>query len=77
MVVNNVTLKGGIITDEKILWVANTSNTQLDQVLNGSGAPGIYDSSTTPDAKYGEYNCQSLPSLSKSFGSRFYVICHN
>ncbi|EAL17540.1 hypothetical protein CNBM1060 [Cryptococcus deneoformans B-3501A] len=39
---------------------ANTSNTRLDQVLNGSGAPGIYDSSTTPDSKYGEYNCKLM-----------------
>ncbi|KJE05011.1 acid phosphatase [Cryptococcus gattii NT-10] len=37
---------------------AKTSNTQLDQVLNGSGAPGIYSTSTTPDSRYGEYNCQ-------------------
>ncbi|KIR59042.1 hypothetical protein I314_05026 [Cryptococcus bacillisporus CA1873] len=37
---------------------AKTSNTQLDQVLNGSGAPGIYSTSTTPDSRYGEHNCQ-------------------
>lgn len=60
-------------TDERI---ANTSNTRLDQVLNGSGAPGIYDSSTTPDSKYGEYNCQSC-SFSESLFVLFHVIFHS
>ncbi|WVQ82668.1 hypothetical protein IAT38_004800 [Cryptococcus sp. DSM 104549] len=35
---------------------SNTSNTVLKTVLDGSGAPGIYTSSQTPDDKYGEYN---------------------
>ncbi|WVW82537.1 hypothetical protein I302_104548 [Kwoniella bestiolae CBS 10118] len=35
---------------------SKTANTDLDQVLNGSGAPGNYWSSTTPDEEYGEYN---------------------
>ncbi|XAO27126.1 hypothetical protein I312_105968 [Cryptococcus bacillisporus CA1280] len=35
---------------------AKTSNTQLDQGLNGSGAPGIYSTSTTPDSRYEEHN---------------------
>lgn len=46
------------ITDILRPVVAKTSNTQLDQGLNGSGAPGIYSTSTTPDSRYGEHNCQ-------------------
>jgi hypothetical protein len=29
--------------------------------LNGSGAPGIFSSSTTPNAQYGEYNWCNMP----------------
>lgn len=36
---------------------ANTDNTNLTTVLTKSGAPGIYDSSTT-DQNYGQYNCE-------------------
>ncbi|KNX49838.2 hypothetical protein CNBG_9523 [Cryptococcus deuterogattii R265] len=44
---------------------AKTSNTQLDQVLNGSGAPGIYSTSTTRDSRYGEYNWCAMPHVRK------------
>ncbi|ODN77934.1 hypothetical protein L202_05033 [Cryptococcus amylolentus CBS 6039] len=40
---------------------ANTSNTILGEVLNGTSAPGIYTSSHTPDDKYGEYNWCAMP----------------
>ncbi|KAG6867355.1 hypothetical protein C0993_003853, partial [Termitomyces sp. T159_Od127] len=33
----------------------------LTFVLNGSGAPGIFDSSTTPNKDYGEYNWCNMP----------------
>ncbi|KAJ6608626.1 histidine phosphatase [Mycena sp. CBHHK59/15] len=33
----------------------------LTDALNGTGAPGIYDSSTTPDKSYGEYNWCNMP----------------
>ncbi|WWC58820.1 uncharacterized protein I303_101364 [Kwoniella dejecticola CBS 10117] len=35
---------------------SNTANTDLDKVINGTGAPGIYWSSNTPDEEYGTYN---------------------
>ncbi|WRT64357.1 uncharacterized protein IL334_001289 [Kwoniella shivajii] len=38
---------------------SNTPNTDLSQVLNGTGAPGNYWSSNTPDEEYGSYNCKS------------------
>ncbi|KAJ7460998.1 histidine phosphatase [Mycena galericulata] len=38
---------------------SNTNN--LTFALNGTGAPGIFDSSTTPDNSYGEYNWCNMP----------------
>lgn len=29
----------------------------LEWAVNGTGAPGIFDSSFTPEERYGEYNC--------------------
>ncbi|WWC99904.1 hypothetical protein V866_006813 [Kwoniella sp. B9012] len=40
---------------------SKTANTVLEQVLNGTGAPGNYWSSTTPDEEYGSYNCTFHP----------------
>ncbi|KAK8866129.1 hypothetical protein IAR55_001280 [Kwoniella newhampshirensis] len=48
---------GGIVNGLTHYPPANTSNTVLDQVLNGNGAPGIYTISETPGDQYGEYNC--------------------
>lgn len=39
----------------------NTSNVVLSQVINGTGAPGIYNSSVTPAGSYGEYNWCNMP----------------
>lgn len=33
----------------------------LTFVLSGSGSPGIFDSSSTPDKQYGEYNWCNMP----------------
>ena len=35
-------------------------------VINGNGPPGIYNSSTTPDGSYGEYNWCAMPHVRKS-----------
>ncbi|WVQ97637.1 hypothetical protein IAU59_004751 [Kwoniella sp. CBS 9459] len=37
---------------------SHTPNTDLAQVINGTGAPGIFYSSDTPDDQYGIYNCE-------------------
>ncbi|KAF8885002.1 histidine phosphatase [Infundibulicybe gibba] len=39
----------------------STQINNLTQVLSGSGAPGIFDSSTTPLKDYGEYNWCNMP----------------
>ena len=39
----------------------STNINNLTFVLNGSGAPGIFNSSTTPDNVYGEYNWCNMP----------------
>ncbi|ORX37384.1 histidine phosphatase superfamily [Kockovaella imperatae] len=44
---------------------ANTSNTVLSEVIDGSGAPGIYNSSTTPAGEYGIYNWCAMPHVRK------------
>ncbi|OCF41531.1 acid phosphatase [Kwoniella heveanensis CBS 569] len=41
---------------------SNTANTDLAQVINGSGALGIFYSSETPDDQYGMYNWCHVPS---------------
>lgn len=33
----------------------------IANVLNATGAPGIYDSSVTPDSQYGTYNWCNMP----------------
>ncbi|KAJ7273138.1 histidine phosphatase [Mycena rebaudengoi] len=38
-----------------------SSINNLTFALNGTGAPGIYDSSTTPDKSYGTYNWCNMP----------------
>jgi acid phosphatase len=38
-----------------------SSINNLTFALNGTGAPGIYDSSTTPDKIYGTYNWCNMP----------------
>ncbi|KAF8960693.1 histidine phosphatase [Flammula alnicola] len=40
---------------------AATNINNLTFVLNGSGAPGIFNSSTTPNALYGTYNWCNMP----------------
>lgn len=40
------------------LTAAATSWANLSWALNGTGPPGIYNSSHTPDAEYGTYNCE-------------------
>nr|XP_031858781.1 uncharacterized protein CI109_005877 [Kwoniella shandongensis]KAA5525853.1 hypothetical protein CI109_005877 [Kwoniella shandongensis] len=45
---------------------ANTSNTVLEQVLNGNDIPGIYSSSETPDSEYGQYNWCAMPHIRKT-----------
>ena len=40
----------------------NSSNiNNLAYVINGTSAPGIYNSSDTPDAEYGIYNWCNMP----------------
>nr|XP_018267388.1 acid phosphatase [Kwoniella dejecticola CBS 10117]OBR89546.1 acid phosphatase [Kwoniella dejecticola CBS 10117] len=45
---------------------SNTANTDLDKVINGTGAPGIYWSSNTPDEEYGTYNWCHMPHVRKT-----------
>ncbi|ORY23361.1 phosphoglycerate mutase-like protein [Naematelia encephala] len=45
---------------------ANTSITDLTAVLNGHGAPGIYNTSHTPDDEYGIYNWCNMPHVRKT-----------
>ncbi|KDR79193.1 hypothetical protein GALMADRAFT_243093 [Galerina marginata CBS 339.88] len=40
---------------------ASTDINNLTFVLNGTGAPGIFTSSSTPDAEYGVYNWCNMP----------------
>ncbi|KAJ7221754.1 phosphoglycerate mutase-like protein [Mycena pura] len=40
---------------------AQSKINNLTFVLNGAGAPGIFDSSVTPDKLYGEYNWCNMP----------------
>jgi hypothetical protein len=40
---------------------AATSINNLTFALNGTGAPGIFTSSVTPDAIYGTYNWCNMP----------------
>lgn len=40
---------------------ASTNINNLTFVLNGSGAPGIFTSSNTPDSEYGIYNWCNMP----------------
>ncbi|CAD6576323.1 MAG: hypothetical protein TREMPRED_001655, partial [Tremellales sp. Tagirdzhanova-0007] len=42
------------------------STLDLTTVINGTGAPGIYNSSTTPDGLYGEYNWCAMPHVRKT-----------
>jgi hypothetical protein len=39
----------------------STHINNLTYVMQGTGAPGIFNSSITPDKKYGEYNWCSMP----------------
>lgn len=39
-----------------LIPVAMSSLNTLATVINGTGAPGIYNSSYTPDSQYGTYN---------------------
>ena len=39
----------------------STNINNLTFVLNGSGAPGIFDSSVTPENEYGVYNWCNMP----------------
>lgn len=40
---------------------ASSNVNNLTYALSGSGAPGIYNSSTTPDTEYGTYNWCNMP----------------
>jgi 2-phosphoxylose phosphatase len=40
---------------------SSTNINNLGFVLNGTGAPGIYNTSTTPDQIYGTYNWCNMP----------------
>jgi len=40
---------------------ASSNVNNLTYALSGSGAPGIYNSSTTPDSEYGSYNWCNMP----------------
>lgn len=40
---------------------ASTNINNLTYVFNGSGSPGIFDSSKTPNSKYGTYNWCNMP----------------
>jgi len=40
---------------------ASTNINNLTYVFNGSGAPGIFNSSTTPNSQYGTYNWCNMP----------------
>ncbi|KAJ3500824.1 hypothetical protein NLJ89_g9621 [Agrocybe chaxingu] len=44
---------------------ASTNINNLTFALFGSGAPGIFDSSTTPDSQYGVYNWCNMPHVRK------------
>ncbi|CAK5279449.1 unnamed protein product [Mycena citricolor] len=56
----------------------------LTFVLTGTGAPGIYNSSTTPDALYGEYNWCNMPHVrpreyktpSKDYSLKYVEVIH-
>ncbi|WVO24517.1 uncharacterized protein IAS62_005885 [Cryptococcus decagattii] len=61
----NLVIVLGLLNDLAHYPPAKTSNTQLDQVLNGSGAPRIYSTSITPDSRYGEYSCCAMPHVRK------------
>jgi hypothetical protein len=39
----------------------SSSINNLDLVLNGTGAPGIYNASQTPESLYGTYNWCNMP----------------
>lgn len=40
------------------LTAASDSWFNITWAVNGTGAPGIYSSSITPDKSYGQYNCE-------------------
>jgi acid phosphatase len=40
---------------------AQTNINNLTFALSGTGAPGIFNSSTVPDKSYGEYNWCNMP----------------
>lgn len=49
-------------TANPIHYPPKSSNiNNLTFALNGPGAPGIYNSSNTPDSEYGSYNWCNMP----------------
>ena len=58
-----VSLQFGLGADTSIIHYppASTNINNLTYALNGPGAPGIYNSSITPDPQYGEYNWCNMP----------------
>ena len=54
----------------------STNINNLTFVLNGNGAPGIFNSSTTPDGLYGIYNWCNMPHVrTREYKSVFFVSC--
>jgi hypothetical protein len=60
-----VTLLASVATIAKATVVhfppAQTNTNNLTFALSGTGAPGIFNSSTVPDKSYGEYNWCNMP----------------
>ena len=59
-----VSLQFELATDVPVIHYyppASTNVNNLTHALNGSGAPGIYNSSQTPDQQYGQYNWCNMP----------------
>lgn len=62
------TLTAPVASAAGVQWYAPASSNinNLDKVINGSGVYGfIYNSSTTPDNRYGTYNWCNMPHVRK------------
>ncbi|KAJ7632142.1 phosphoglycerate mutase-like protein [Roridomyces roridus] len=74
-----------VLSEAAVHYPPTQSNVNnLTFVLNGTGAPGIFNSSTTPDKSYGEYNWCNMPHVrereyktpSKEFTLEYVEVIH-
>ncbi len=57
-----VLLLGGVAAAGVVHYPPSSTNVNnLTFALHGTGRPGIFDSSTTPDKEYGTYNWCNMP----------------